>query len=157
MTHKTKTSMVTASTLCNLYLCNGLHEHNAKSIERVPLCRLHGHPSQGPIWTDHLDFQPRSYRSSWQWAGRHPCRSRGHWQQLNFGPNYSSPVYPRPSCTQQYTLTLLKEKGFEAGEGAKKINNYTVLSSRLEICYVSIATCGSRRAAPKARKVTMTC
>ena len=32
--------------------------------------------------------------------------------------------------------------------------NYTVLSSRLEICSVCIATRGSRRAAPKAGKVT---
>ena len=32
--------------------------------------------------------------------------------------------------------------------------NYTVLSSRLEICSLSIATRGSRRAAPKAGKVT---
>ena len=36
--------------------------------------------------------------------------------------------------------------------GKKK--NYTVLSSRLEICSVSIATRGSRRAAPKVGKVT---
>ena len=32
--------------------------------------------------------------------------------------------------------------------------NYTVLSSKLEICSVSIATHGNRRAAPKAGKVT---
>ena len=42
----------------------------------------------------------------------------------------------------------------------KKIKNkinYTVLSSRLEICSVSIATRGSRRTAPKAGKVTCVC
>ena len=42
----TEASLIESKTSC---LCNGLREHTAKSTERVPLCRLDGHHTQGPI------------------------------------------------------------------------------------------------------------